>query len=227
MFMRNMMIAATAALMLAFTSQTMQAQFVGTAPRDNFRDTTILRPPAGSKVAIIVFEDMGCPACARAHPIERQVAAQYHVPLVRYDFPLAQHIWTFDGAVFARYLQDKVSAKLADEYRSAVFVSQASISSKEDLQQFSQHWMQQHGQRMPMVLDPDGALAKKVRADFDLGMRLNVEYTPTLVVVTRNNYQVVSGTKDGPNDPTKLDSIVAAALAQTKDVTSAHAAAHR
>jgi protein-disulfide isomerase len=230
MFMRNMMIAAAAALMLTFTSQTMQAQFVGTAPRDNFRDTTILRPPAGSKVAIIVFEDMGCPACARAHPIEKQVATQYHVPLMRYDFPLAQHIWTFDGAVFARYLQDKVNAKLADEYRSAVFASQMSISSKEDLQQFTQHWMQQHGQRMPMVIDPDGALAKKVHADFDLGMRLNVEYTPTLVVVTRNNYQVVSGTKDGANDATKLDGIVAAAIAQTKDAPAAggsHAAAHR
>jgi protein-disulfide isomerase len=230
MFIRNMMIAVTAALMLALTTHTMQAQFAGTVARDNFRDTTILRPPAGVKVAIIVFEDLGCPACARAHPIEKQVAEQYHVPLMRYDFPLAQHIWTFDGAVYARYLQDKVSPKLADEYRSAVFASQMSISNKDDLRQFTQHWMQQHGRQMPTVIDPDGALAKKVQADFALGMRLNVEYTPTLVVVTRTNYQVVSGTKDGPNDPTQLASIVAAAIAQTKSAPVAHgnhAAAHR
>jgi protein-disulfide isomerase len=217
-----MMVAAIAALMLAFTSQTMQAQFAGTGPRDNFRDTTILRPPAGSKVAIIVFEDLGCPACARAHPIERQVAEQYHVPLLRYDFPLAQHIWTFDGAVYARYLQDKVSPRLADQYRSDVFVAQMSISSKDDLKQFTEHWMQQHGQKMPFVVDPGGALARKVQADYDLGKRLNVEWTPTLVVVTRNNYQVVGGTAEGPNDPTKLADVVEGAIAQTKETSATH-----
>lgn len=227
MFVRKMLMMAAAGLMLASVTPLMQAQFAGTGPRDNFRDTTILRPPVGSKVAIIVFEDLGCPACARAHPIERQVAEQYHVPLVRYDFPLAQHIWTFDGAVYARYLQDKVSPKLADQYRSDVFVAQMSISSKDDLRQFTEHWMQQHGQKMPFVVDPDGALAAKVQADYNLGKRLNVEYTPTLVVVTRNNYQVVGGTAEGPNDPTKLGAVVEGAIAQTKTATATHAAARR
>ena len=229
MLIRNAMVAAAAAVMLAFGPYTMQAQFAGTGAHDNFRDTTILRPPAGSKVAIIVFEDLGCPACAHAHPIERQVAEQYHVPLVRYDFPLAQHIWTFDGAGDARYLQDKVSPKLADEYRSAVFAAQMSISSKDDLRQFTERWMQQHGQKMPFVIDPDGALARKVQADYDLGKRLNVEYTPTLVVVTRNNYQVLGGTQAGPNDPSKLAGVVEGALAQTKGAAVVHgsrAAAH-
>lgn len=227
MFVRKMLMMATAGLMLASVTPLMQAQFAGTGPRDNFRDTTILRPPVGSKVAIIVFEDLGCPACARAHPIERQVAEQYHVPLVRYDFPLAQHIWTFDGAVYARYLQDKVSPKLADQYRSDVFVAQMSISSKDDLRQFTEHWMQQHGQKMPFVVDPNGALAAKVQADYNLGKRLNVEYTPTLVVVTRNNYQVVGGTAEGANDPTKLGAVVEGAIAQTKTATATHAAARR
>lgn len=222
MFLRNMMLGAAAALMLASTTPATLAQFAGTGPRDNFRDTTILRPPGGSKVAIIVFEDLGCPACARAHPIERQVAEQYHVPLVRYDFPLAQHIWTFQGAVYARYLQDKVSPRLADEYRSDVFVAQMSISSKDDLRQFTEHWMQQHGQKLPAVVDPGGALAAKVQADYDLGKRLNVEWTPTLVVVTRNNYQVVGGTAEGPNDPTKLAGVVEGAIAQTKATSAAH-----
>ncbi|MEO6815358.1 MAG: thioredoxin domain-containing protein [Edaphobacter sp.] len=228
MFFRNMIVAAAAALMLVSTTPVLQAQFAGTGPHDDFRDTTILRPPARSKVAIIVFEDLGCPACARAHPIERQVAEQYHVPLVRYDFPLAQHIWTFQGAVYARYLQDKVSPKLADEYRSAVFVAQMSISSKDDLQQFTERWMQQHGQKLPAVVDPGGKLAAQVQADYDVGKRLNVEYTPTLVVVTRNNYQVVAGTGDGSNDPTKLAAVVEGAIAQTKSVPhSSHTVVHR
>jgi hypothetical protein len=203
-------------LMTTLSSRTMHAQFAGAQAHDNFHDTSMLKPAAGSKVSIIVFEDLGCPLCARAHPIEIAAAQKYHVPLLRHDFPLAQHIWTFDGAVCARYLEDRVSPRLADEYRSAVFASQMSIASKDDLRLFTARWMQQHGRQMPFVMDPKGELAAKVQADFDLGRRLNVEYTPTLVVVTRDSYQVVCGIKNGPSDPAQLPSVIEAALAQSK-----------
>jgi protein-disulfide isomerase len=67
---------------------------------------------------------------------------------------------------------------------------------------------------MPAKIDPTGKLAKEVTADRELGSRLNVEWTPTVVVVTRNNYQVVCGTKDGANDPTQILAVVKAAIAQ-------------
>jgi hypothetical protein len=114
-----------------------QAQFVKGFPADNFKDKSMLKPAPGSKVSVIVFEDLGCPGCARAHPIEIAATEKYHCPLVRYDFPIAAHVWTFDGAICARYLQEKVSPKVADEYRSAVFASQNSIASKSDLQRFT------------------------------------------------------------------------------------------
>jgi protein-disulfide isomerase len=198
---RHVLAAVAAALLLPAT---LPAQIDGPGLQPNFKDT-----------AVIVFEDLGCPACAHAHPIEEQVAAQYHVPLVRYDYPIAAHIWTFDGAVCARYLQDHVSPQLADQYRTAVFAAQASIASKDDLQRFTQRFMQQHNQPMPFVLDPGGALAAKVRADYEVGRRLNVEFTPTVVVVTRDRYQVLCGTRTG-NTPEKLAPTVAAALAQTQ-----------
>jgi protein-disulfide isomerase len=212
----RLVLTALACSMMPFCAGTMFAQFTGTPTPDNFRDTSVLKPAAGSKVSVIVFEDLGCPLCARAHPIEIAATQKYHVPLLRHDFPLAQHIWTFDGAVCARYLEDKVNPKLADEYRSAVFLSQASIANKDDLQQFTRQWMQRHGQPMPFVMDPNGALAAEVRADYNLGRRLNVEYTPTLVVVTRDHYQVVCGTKNGPTDPSQLFSVIEAAVEQTK-----------
>jgi len=211
---RQFLMCATACLTLLAFPFALQAQFLGTGARDNFRDTTILRPPAGSKVAVIVFEDLGCPACAKAHPYELQMAQQTHVPLLRYDFPLPQHIWTFEGAVCARYIQDKISPQLADEFRSAVFAAQTSISSADDIHHFMAAWLEKHGRHMPSAIDPDGALAKKVTADGDLGMRLNVEWTPTVVVVTRNEYQVVCGTKDGANDPAQILPVVKAAIAK-------------
>jgi protein-disulfide isomerase len=213
--MRRLNLTALFLVAIALTAPALQAQFIGAPTHDDFRDTTILRPPAGSKVAIIVFEDLGCPACARAHPLELQAAEQFHVPLLRHDFPLPAHIWTFEGAVDARYLEDKVSPRLADEFRSAVFISQQAISSKDDLHQFAQHWFQQHGQKVPFVIDPTGALAAKVQADFDLGKRLNVTFTPTVVVVTNDNYQVVCGTKE-LLDPTQLVPILRAAIEKTR-----------
>jgi protein-disulfide isomerase len=190
------------------------AQFIGPPTHDGFRDTSILRPPTNSKVAIIVFEDLGCPMCARAHPIELQAAEQYHVPLLRYDFPLAIHVWTFEGAVYARYLQDKVSTTVAGQFRTDVFHDQRAIDSKDALHQYVQNWFQKHGQKLPFVIDPTGALAAEVQADVDLGKRLNVIQTPTLVVVTRNNYQVVCGTP-ALLDPTQLVPILQAAIKQT------------
>jgi len=214
MKMRRFLIGAAAGFALLSLPCAMHAQFAGTGARDNFRDTTVLRPPAGSKAAIIVFEDLGCPACARAHPFEQPAAQQAHVPLLRYDFPLEAHIWTFEGAVDARYIQTTFGPQLADEYRSAVFAAQRIISSKDDLRQFTSNWLQEHGKKMPAVVDPNGTLAKKVTADLDLGKRLNVEWTPTVVVVTRDEYQVVCGTKDGANDPSQLLEVAKAAAAK-------------
>lgn len=214
MKMRHFLIGTAVALALLSAPSATSAQFAGTGARDDFRDTTILRPPPGSKVAVIVFEDLGCPACAKAHPFELQVAKQTHVPMLRYDFPLEAHVWTFEGAVFARYIQDRIGPALADQYRTDVFASQRMISNKDDLYQFTSSWLQNHGKKMPSVVDPDGALAKEVSADLDLGKRLNVQYTPTVVVVTRNQYQVICGTRDGPNDASQLQRVVEAAVAQ-------------
>jgi len=218
--MRRLFVLAFLIVGIGLNAPALQAQFIGAPTHDDFRDTSILRPPPGSKVAIIVFEDLGCPGCARAHPLEIQAAEQFHVPLMRHDFPLPGHIWTFEGAVYARYLQDKVNPKLAEDFRRDVFHAQAGIASKDDLHQFAQRWFQRHNQKMPFVVDPTGALTAKVQADFDLGNRLNVRWTPTIVVVTNNNYQIVCGT-EALTDPAQLVPILRAAIAKTSTAAGA------
>ena len=193
------------------------AQILGTGPQTDFRDTSMLKPPAGQRVALVVFEDLGCPACARAHPFEMRAVERLHVALERHDFPIPAHIWTFQGAVCARYLENKVSPRLAEQYRSDVFAAQGSILSKEDLQQFNQRWFPAHGQALPFVMDPTGALGRAVQADFDLGRRLNLRFTPTIVVVTPQKYQVICGGTGGlENDPARIEPVLEAAIAQTK-----------
>jgi protein-disulfide isomerase len=212
--------ARVAVLALLSGSVVLSAQFLGTSPANNLRDVAAIKLPSGSKVAIVVFEDLGCPACAHAHAIEIDAAKRANVPLLRYDFPFPGHIWTFQGAVCARYIQEKINPQLANDFRSDVFAAQSRIASKDDLQQFTQRWMQQHNQKMPFVMDPDGSLAKEVQADYDLGLHIKVGYTPTVIVMTKDQHQVVCGTKDGPNDPSSILPVVQAALTTTRNSRS-------
>jgi protein-disulfide isomerase len=155
----------------------------------NFKDTSMLKPPAGAKVAILEWEDLECPACAHAFPIVHEAVAHYHIPLVERDFPLKQiHIWSPQAAVYARYMNDKISPDLATEYRREVFASQYRISSREDLQRFTEQFLSQHGKQMPFVVDPTGQLQREIDADFNLGAKLGINETPTIIVVTPHHW---------------------------------------
>src|ERR1700722_3394345 len=112
------------------------AQFAG-AQATTVHDPAALKPPPGARVAIIEFEDMECPDCARANPLLREAATKYNIPWVRHDFPLSFHPWSFQAAVNARwfYLKGK---KLGDDYRDAVFANQPSITTLEVLRTFTE-----------------------------------------------------------------------------------------
>ena len=144
-------------------------------------DTSMLKPPKGSKVAIIVFEDLECPQCARAAPLLHEASKKYDIPLVQYDFPLRQHPWSYDAAVNARYF-DTVSLKTGDEYRLWVFQNQNYIT-KQNLRAMTEKWAADHKITLPFVVDPSGTLAAKVEADRSIGARIPLDHTPTIYIV--------------------------------------------
>lgn len=145
--------------------------------------SSFLKPPAGTHVAIFEFADLECPMCARENPVIKEASEKYHVPWIRHDFPLPQHIWSFQAAVNARWF-DAQPKHLGNEYRDAVFANQNSIETKDDLRDFTNKFAQQHGIAMPFVLDPQGKLEAEVKADYALGQRLGVHQTPTAWIVT-------------------------------------------
>ena len=200
---------AAALLLLPSAAIPASAQF--SAPpnsANNFKDTSMIKPPAGARVAIYEFEDLECPACSRAFPIVHAAIDKYKIPLVRHDFPLRMHVWSRDAAINARYIQDKIDPKTAEDYRRAVFASQTAIASKDDLQRFTQKFFQSHGKAMPFVVDPTGQLAAEVNADFALGEKIGLTQTPTIFVVTPRNWVQVT-------DITLLYQTIDSALAQT------------
>ncbi|HUB02055.1 MAG TPA: thioredoxin domain-containing protein [Terriglobales bacterium] len=141
-----------------------------------------LRPPKGSQVALVVFEDLQCPQCGRVAPLLDQASHTYKIPLVQHDFPLPLHNWSFDAAVLARYF-DTHSKELGNAFRLEVFAHQFDITPQ-SLHAFAEKFASEHKAALPFVVDPDGRLAAMVRADKDLGLSLHVDHTPTVWVVS-------------------------------------------
>jgi protein-disulfide isomerase len=184
-----------------------------------FKDTSMVKAPPGVKVAIYSFEDLECPACARAYPIVQAAAEHYKIPVVRHDFPLKMHVWSHDAAVIARYMQDKISPQAAEEYRRTVFANQMSIASKDDLNTFTQKYFRSHGREMPFVIDPNGLFAAEVQADYTLGERIGLTQTPTIFVVTQKNWVQVT---DVTQLYQTLDTVIAQAASQPTTTAKTH-----
>jgi protein-disulfide isomerase len=145
-------------------------------------DTSVLRPPKGSKVAILVFEDLQCPDCSRAAPLLHEAAKKYSIPLVQYDFPLPMHNWSFEAAVNARWFDTK-SKKLGDDYRLFIFANQPQITPQ-NLRGMTERFAADNKVAFPFVVDPSGELAAKVKADYAVGQRVGIDHTPTIYVVS-------------------------------------------
>lgn len=175
----------------------------------SFRDTSFFKPPAGAKLAIIEFEDLECYACGQASPIVHAAMDQYKIPRVHHDFLIQSHVWSRTAAINARYMEDKLSPKTAEEYRRDVFTSQASIASRDDLQRFTTRWFQTHKLQMPFVFDSTGLCAKEVESDCMLGFRIGIHHTPTIVVATADRWIEVT-------DPRQLFAAIDLAKASLK-----------
>jgi protein-disulfide isomerase len=195
-----------------FTPAAIHAQFAPPSPGTPVHDPSALRPPAGARVAIVEFEDLECPDCARANPLLKEAAAKYKIPWVRHDFPLPFHAWSFNAAVNARWF-DLKSKALGDDYRDAVFANQPSITTLDVLRDFTDKYAKDRGVAMPFAIDPQGKLAAAVKADYALGQRIGIEHTPTIWVVTASN-------KGAPFvevvDRSKLYELIDQAIADTR-----------
>jgi protein-disulfide isomerase len=143
-------------------------------------DTSMLRPPKGERVALVEFADLQCPDCARAEEVVDQAISTYKIPLVRYDFPLPMHNWSFDAHVMARWFDTKGKG---EEFRKYIYKNQPQINPK-NLRGFADRFAEQNKLALPFAVDPTGELAAKVRADYALGQRVGIDHTPTIYVVS-------------------------------------------
>ncbi len=157
------------------------------AVRAQAQDTpdSVLRPPKGSQVAIVVFEDLQCPMCRRTAPIVEQASKTYKIPVVRHDFPLPMHNWSYQAAVMAR-LFDTHSKAMGNEFRDYIFENQLEVNPQ-NLRSYAEKFAAAHKVDLPFVIDPAGKFAAQVNADRDLGKAIKLDHTPTVYIVSSRN----------------------------------------
>ena len=167
--------------------------------QNNSYAAQVLRPPKGAKLALVVFEDLECPDCARAAPLIEEASKAYKIPVVRYDFPLPPdappyHKWSFDAAVMARYFNSK-SPALGTAFKEYIFQHQVQINGpnpmdgetqKRELRKVADQFAKEHNTTLPFVVDPQGKFAAEVRQTKSVGERVGIQHTPTLYVVTNS-----------------------------------------
>jgi protein-disulfide isomerase len=170
-----------------------------------------LRPPKGAQVAIVVFEDLQCPQCRRVAPILEQASKTYKIPLVRHDFPLPMHNWSYEAAVMARYF-DETSKTLGNEFRDYIFSNQLEINPQ-NLRGYAEKFAGEHKVGLPYVIDPQGKFTAEVNADRDVGKAIKLDHTPTMYIVSNRHpekpYVEV--------DPRRIDQLYALIDAMMKD----------
>ncbi len=143
---------------------------------------TVLHPPKGSKVALIVFEDLQCPSCRLASPLLRQASKTYKIPLIVHDFPLPMHNWSYEAAVTAHYF-DSRSKELGAEYRDYIYEHQLDINPQ-NLRGFSDKFASEHKIALPFVIDPQGKLSAEVKAERDTAAKIGIHQTPTIYIAS-------------------------------------------
>src|SRR5258708_6486244 len=177
-------IASTITLMITLTiALAITSGAVGAQAQDTV--DSILRPPKGSQVAIVVFEDLQCPMCRRTAPIVEQASKTYKIPVIRHDFPLPMHNWSYQAAVMARFF-DTHSKAMGNEFRDYIFENQLEVNPQ-NLRSYAEKFAAAHKVDLPFVIDPGGKFAAQVNADRDLGKAIKLDHTPTVYIVSSRN----------------------------------------
>jgi protein-disulfide isomerase len=146
---------------------------------------SVLRPPKGAQMAIVVFEDLQCPMCRRTAPLVEQASKTYKIPVIRHDFPLPMHNWSYQAAVMARFF-DTHSKQLGNEFRDYIFENQLDVTPQ-TLRGYAEKFATAHKVDLPFIIDPSGKLAAEVNADRDLGKAIKLDHTPTVYIVSSRN----------------------------------------
>lgn len=151
--------------------------------------------PVTAAVRIDVFSDYECPACKALHEqtlkrVKEEYAAQGKLRLVHHDFPLPMHKHARRAAALAA-AADRLGR--FDAVSDALFRQQETWSKSGGVDEVVDSVLTPEERKKIDQIAADPAIAASIERDIQLGQRMNVTSTPTMIVTHNSKPNPVVG----------------------------------
>jgi protein-disulfide isomerase len=167
--------------------------------------------PVIAKVRIDLFSDYQCPSCkglaeGTLKRIKEDYALKGKVRFVHHDFPLPQHQYAKRAAVLAS-AADRLGK--FDEVSDALFRQQPSWSVNGKVDDVVDSVLTPDERKKIREIANDPKIAADIDKDVELGKRMGVTSTPTMVITANSKPNPVVGVVSYPVISRYLDSLLA------------------
>jgi protein-disulfide isomerase len=166
--------------------------------------------PVTAAVRIDLFSDFECPSCKALHEqTVKRVKADYalkgRLRLVHHDFPLPQHKHARRAATLAA-AADRMGK--FDAVADALFLQQESWSKSGNVDAVVDSVLTPEERKKIRQLASDPAIAANMERDIELGKKMDVSSTPTMIVTHKGSPSPVVGVVTYPVFSRYLNSLV-------------------
>ena len=159
------------------------AGLVTSAPAAQTKSTRAAGPVTAA-VRIDLFSDFQCPACKALHEqtirrVKEEFANTGKLRLVHHDFPLPQHKFARQAAILAA-AADRLGKY--DAVADALFRQQETWSQSGDVDSVVDSVLTPEERKKVREIAKDPAILAGIERDVQLGQRMQVSSTPTMIV---------------------------------------------
>jgi protein-disulfide isomerase len=166
-----------------FSIAILLAALVMTSPSAQSKSTRAVGPVTAA-VRIDLFSDFECPACKALHEqtikrVKEEFALKGKLRLVHHDFPLPQHKHARQAAILAS-AADRLGK--FDPVADALFRQQESWTQSGNVDAVVDSVLTPEEQKKLREIAKDPAILASIERDVQLGQRMMVGSTPTMIV---------------------------------------------
>ena len=167
--------------------------------------------PVIAKVRIDVFSDFQCPSCkglaeGTLRRIKEDYALKGKVRLVHHDFPLPQHQYAKRAAILAS-AADRLGK--FDEVSEVLFRQQESWSVSGKVDETVDTVLTPEERKRIREIAKDPGIEAAIQKDIELGRRMLVGSTPTMIITANSKPNPVVGVVSYPIISRYLDQLLA------------------
>jgi protein-disulfide isomerase len=167
--------------------------------------------PIVAKVTVDVFSDFQCPHCKSLadqtmNRVEEDYARKGKIRLAHHDFPLPMHQYAKQAALLAA-AADRIGK--FEQVSEALFRKQDDWSVNGKVEETVDSVLTPEEAKKVRELAKDPAVAAVVQRDIDLGTRLNINQTPTIIITKNLKSERIAGFVTYPILSRYLDQLLA------------------